>query len=61
VLVGMDLVPPLAEVIGASASAGLLVLIAGDNTCCFAPPLITDEAHAAPVASRIIDQVRAAS
>ena len=43
-LVGMDLVPPVGEVIGACRERGLLVLSAGDNTLRLAPPLITDEA-----------------
>jgi acetylornithine aminotransferase/acetylornithine/N-succinyldiaminopimelate aminotransferase len=43
-LVGMDVVPPVGDVIGACRERGLLVLSAGDNTLRLAPPLITDEA-----------------
>ena len=59
-LVGMDLVPPVGDVIGACRERGLLVLTAGDNTLRLAPPLITDEATVRR-AVEIIDQVLAAS
>jgi acetylornithine/succinyldiaminopimelate/putrescine aminotransferase len=55
-LVGMDLVPPVGEVIGACRERGLLVLSAGDNTLRLAPPLITDEATVLR-AVEIIDRV----
>jgi acetylornithine/succinyldiaminopimelate/putrescine aminotransferase len=55
-LVGMDLVPPVGEVIGACRERGLLVLSAGDNTLRLAPPLITDEATLRR-GVEIIDQV----
>ncbi|HEV8457378.1 MAG TPA: acetylornithine transaminase, partial [Methylomirabilota bacterium] len=43
-LVGVDLVPPMADVIAACRERGLLVLTSGDNTLRLAPPLIVDEA-----------------
>jgi acetylornithine/N-succinyldiaminopimelate aminotransferase len=43
-LVGMDLVPPVGEVISACRERGLLALSAGDNTLRLAPPLVVDEA-----------------
>ena len=43
-LIGMDLVPPVGEVIGACRERGLLALSAGDNTLRLAPPLVVDEA-----------------
>ncbi len=43
-LVGMDLVPPVADVITACRQQGLLLLSAGDNTLRLAPPLVVDEA-----------------
>jgi acetylornithine aminotransferase/acetylornithine/N-succinyldiaminopimelate aminotransferase len=43
-LVGMDVVPPVAEVVSACRERGLLVLTAGDNAVRLAPPLIVDEA-----------------
>jgi acetylornithine/succinyldiaminopimelate/putrescine aminotransferase len=55
-LVGMDLVPPVGEVIGACRERGLLVLSAGDNTLRLAPPLITEEATVRR-AVEIIDRV----
>jgi acetylornithine/N-succinyldiaminopimelate aminotransferase len=42
-LVGVDLKPPVAEVVAACRERGLLVLTAGDNTLRLAPPLIVDE------------------
>jgi acetylornithine/succinyldiaminopimelate/putrescine aminotransferase len=55
-LVGMDLVPPVGDVITACRERGLLALSAGDNTLRLAPPLITDEASVRR-AIEIIDQV----
>jgi acetylornithine/succinyldiaminopimelate/putrescine aminotransferase len=55
-LVGMDLVPPVGDVIAACRERGLLVLSAGDNTLRLAPPLITDEATVRR-GVEIIDQV----
>jgi acetylornithine/succinyldiaminopimelate/putrescine aminotransferase len=55
-LVGMDLIPPVGDVVGTCRERGLLVLSAGDNTLRLAPPLIVDE----PSVRRgveIIDQV----
>jgi acetylornithine/N-succinyldiaminopimelate aminotransferase len=43
-LVGMDLVPPVGDVITACRQRGLLLLSAGDNTLRLAPPLVVDEA-----------------
>jgi len=57
-LVGMDLVPPVGEVIGACREHGLLALSAGDNTLRLAPPLVVDEA-AIRHAVEIIDQALA--
>ncbi|HLF50527.1 MAG TPA: aspartate aminotransferase family protein [Methylomirabilota bacterium] len=42
-LVGVDLVPAVADVVAACRERGLLVLTAGDNTLRMAPPLIVDE------------------
>jgi len=42
-LVGIDLVAPVAAVVSACRERGLLVLTAGDNTLRLAPPLIVDE------------------
>ncbi len=42
-LVGVDLVPAVADVVTACRELGLLVLTAGDNTLRMAPPLIVDE------------------
>jgi len=42
-LVGLDLVPPVADAVAACRERGLLVLTAGDNTLRLAPPLIVLE------------------
>ncbi len=42
-LVGIDLVPPVADVLTACRERGLLVLSAGDNTLRLAPSLVLDE------------------
>jgi acetylornithine/succinyldiaminopimelate/putrescine aminotransferase len=42
-LVGLDLVPPVADAVTACRERGLLVLTAGDNTLRLAPPLIVLE------------------
>jgi acetylornithine/N-succinyldiaminopimelate aminotransferase len=57
-LVGMDLVPPVGDVVAACRERGLLALSAGDNTLRLAPPLIVDEASVRR-AVEIIDQVLA--
>jgi acetylornithine/N-succinyldiaminopimelate aminotransferase len=57
-LVGMDLVPPVGDVITACRQRGLLLLSAGDNTLRLAPPLVVDEASIKR-AMEIIDQALA--
>ena len=57
-LVGMDLVPPVGDVITACRERGLLALSAGDNTLRLAPPLVVDEA-AIRHGVEIIDQALA--
>jgi acetylornithine aminotransferase/acetylornithine/N-succinyldiaminopimelate aminotransferase len=57
-LVGMDLVPPVGDVISACRQRGLLALSAGDNTLRLAPPLVVDEASVRH-AVEIIDQALA--
>jgi acetylornithine/N-succinyldiaminopimelate aminotransferase len=42
-LVGIDLVPPVADVLSACRERGLLVLSAGDNTLRLAPSLVLDD------------------
>jgi acetylornithine aminotransferase/acetylornithine/N-succinyldiaminopimelate aminotransferase len=42
-LVGVDLVPLVADVVGGCRDSGLLALTAGDNTLRLAPPLIVSE------------------
>jgi acetylornithine/N-succinyldiaminopimelate aminotransferase len=44
-LVGVDLVPPVGEVVAACRERGLLALTAGDNTLRFAPALVVQEAE----------------
>jgi acetylornithine aminotransferase/acetylornithine/N-succinyldiaminopimelate aminotransferase len=46
-LVGIDLVPPVADVLTACRERGLLVLSAGDNTLRLAPSLVLDESDVA--------------
>jgi len=58
-LVGVDLVPPMADVIAACRERGLLALTSGDNTLRLAPPLIVDEASV-DRAAQIIGQALAA-
>ena len=43
-LIGIDLTPPVGDVVAACRERGLLVLTAGDNTLRLAPPLVVDEA-----------------
>jgi len=43
-LVGVDLRPPVGDVVTACRQRGLLALTAGDNTLRLAPPLVLDEA-----------------
>ena len=57
-LVGIDLVPPVGDVLGACRDRGLLVLTAGDNTLRLAPRSCSDEDAARGVA--IIDEALAA-
>jgi acetylornithine/N-succinyldiaminopimelate aminotransferase len=57
-LVGMDLVPPVGDVVSACRQRGLLALSAGDNTLRLAPPLVVDEASVRR-AVEIIDQALA--
>jgi acetylornithine aminotransferase/acetylornithine/N-succinyldiaminopimelate aminotransferase len=54
-LVGIDLVPPVGDVVAECRRRGLLVLTAGDNTLRLAPPLIVDEAVIAQ-ATEIVDR-----
>jgi len=42
-LVGVDLKPPVGDVVNACRQRGLLALTAGDNTLRLAPPLVVDE------------------
>jgi acetylornithine/N-succinyldiaminopimelate aminotransferase len=58
-LIGMDLVPPVADVLGACRDRGLLVLTSGDNTLRLAPSLVLDEKDVARGVS-IIDEALAA-
>ena len=44
-LIGMDMVPPIGDVVTACRERGLLVLTAGDNMMRLAPPLIVSEAE----------------
>lgn len=53
-LVGLDLVPPVGDVVAACRERGLLVLTAGDNTLRLAPALIVTEKEVAE-ACAIID------
>ena len=53
-LVGLDLVPPVADAVAACRERGLLVLTAGDNTLRLAPALIVSEKEIAE-ACGIID------
>ena len=54
-LVGIDLVPPVGDVLNACRDRGLLVLVAGDNTLRLAPSLVLDEKDVARGVS-IIDE-----
>jgi acetylornithine/N-succinyldiaminopimelate aminotransferase len=45
-LIGLDLVPPVGDVVTACRERGLLALTAGDNALRLAPPLVLDEADA---------------
>jgi acetylornithine/succinyldiaminopimelate/putrescine aminotransferase len=53
-LVGLDLVPPMGDVVAGCRERGLLVLTAGDNTLRLAPALIVTENEVAE-ACAIID------
>src|SRR5262245_18988488 len=52
-LVGLDLVPPVADAVTACRERGLLVLTAGDNTLRLAPPLIVLEQEIADACATI--------
>jgi len=52
-LAGLDLVPPVADVVTACRERGLLVLTAGDNTLRLAPALIVEEKDIAEACSII--------
>jgi predicted acetylornithine/succinylornithine family transaminase len=54
-LLGMDLVPPVGDVLAVCREHGLLALTAGDNMMRFAPALIVDEADIAR-AVEIVDR-----
>jgi len=58
-LVGVELVPPMADVIAGCRERGLLALTSGDNTLRLAPPLTVDEASVER-AAQIIGQALAA-
>jgi acetylornithine/N-succinyldiaminopimelate aminotransferase len=57
-LIGMDVVPPVGNVVSACRERGLLVLTAGDNAVRLAPPLILDETSVEQAAD-IIDRALA--
>jgi len=54
-LAGMDVVPPVADVVAACRERGLLVLTAGDNMVRVAPPLIVSEAEVGRAAGILED------
>jgi acetylornithine/succinyldiaminopimelate/putrescine aminotransferase len=54
--VGVDLVPPVADVVTGCRERGLLVLTAGDNTLRLAPALIVSEGDV----SRAVEAVEGA-
>jgi acetylornithine/N-succinyldiaminopimelate aminotransferase len=61
-LVGLDVTPPVADLVAACRERGLLVLTAGDNMLRLAPPLIVDEesvGRAAEIIDRALEDVRA--
>ena len=60
-LIGLDLTPPVADLVSACRDRGLLVLTAGDNMLRLAPPLIVDEEsieRAAEIIGRALEDVR---
>ncbi|HET8578147.1 MAG TPA: aspartate aminotransferase family protein [Methylomirabilota bacterium] len=59
-LIGVDLTPPVADVVAGCRDRGLLALTAGDNTLRLAPPLIVDDASV-DRAAHIINQTLAAA
>ena len=59
-LVGVDLVPPVADVVNACRERGLLVLTAGDNTLRLAPALILSEGDVSRAVEAIEGAVAAA-
>jgi acetylornithine/N-succinyldiaminopimelate aminotransferase len=59
-LVGIDVIPPVGNVVTACRDRGLLVLTAGDNAVRLAPPLIVDEGSVERAVG-ILDQALAAS
>jgi acetylornithine/N-succinyldiaminopimelate aminotransferase len=60
-LVGIDLVPPVADVLSACRERGLLVLSAGDNTLRLAPSLVLDDRDVARGVEIIESAVAAAA
>jgi acetylornithine/N-succinyldiaminopimelate aminotransferase len=58
-LIGIDLVPPVADVLDACRERGLLVLTAGDNTLRLAPSLVLEEKDVTRAVG-IIDEALAA-
>ena len=58
-LLGVDLTPPVGDVVTACRERGLLTLTAGDNTLRFAPPLGVEEAQVEQ-ACGILDKALAA-
>jgi acetylornithine/N-succinyldiaminopimelate aminotransferase len=60
-LVGLDLVPPVGDVVAACRERGLLVLTAGDNTLRLAPALIVTEKEVAEACSIIDTALKAAA
>ncbi len=58
-LLGVDLVPAVADVVAGCRERGLLVLTAGDNTLRMAPPLIVSESEAARAADIVGEAVGA--
>jgi acetylornithine/succinyldiaminopimelate/putrescine aminotransferase len=58
--VGVDLVPPVADVVTGCRERGLLVLTAGDNTLRLAPALILSEGDVSRAVEAIEGAVAAA-
>ena len=60
-LAGLDLVPPVGDVVAACRERGLLVLTAGDNTLRLAPALIVAEKEVAEACAIIDTALKAAA